>query len=991
MHSQRTIRSTAASNRQIEELEGKLRLLERKRMEDRDLKEQLEKATSERDRFKGIIDKLQAKYHPQQQELEKLKRELAEYEQRFVAIEDMQADHEIAMESAVLDREVAEETAEGYKADLEAVRARNEELELELELARDEKTELGREMSPEERSSTGWLQLERMNERLKDALISLRDISQDKEAALKEQIGGLEKEVDGFDGLKKQFEETKEKLLRSEADTNDLRQQLEAAMDAESIIESLEEDNSSMRNKLNELRAAIEDLEALRELNDELEINHVEAEKQLQEELDFKDSLLQDRERTAKEQQKALDEADYNISRFREYVTTLQSDLQDLQASKQITETEASQLSNKSRAMMDLNMKLQSSAAKTQVKAIDLELRKLDAEQASEHLAIVQLFLPETFQAERDSVLALLRFRRIGFKAGLVQNFVKERIASFGTRGQEEDVFAACDALDKLTWIAGMSDRLVNSISGCSSEAFAQYGGALYELEVVERTLNDYVDALRRDELQEGDMSVRLGRSIDVMTHLASLHLHSGSADYADELIMKTTLLQSQLESATSALTVTKTLLENNLSLPTDESESEDDESASDAHLIVNRLKIIIEQVRNAKVVSGKTHRALSDLQASSLTLNNTLMDQFEAVEKVSSMIVAYACRTGASLQAIFNEEGRSEQVSPSEIAASLSHVATNIFSLPAQEAGPYSTLATRLRDLVSLLSDLATLPTDLDNTIEFERAPQPWVARADELKRTKITSVDTEAELARTLEAVRERDSIVKQKEKELEEQSVRIEMLEARMKDASKRSAKIAELERNLREARDSEAKTKKEVALIQHEAQQDIERARQEMTRLGEERKQSGSRPGVDNDAMGAGTQSRMERDRQRLAGMSSALRHLREANVRLHLPAPDAPFSVVAKQQWLHEPLDVPNKSSRQDHSQRAVGNTIERMLAFATMKPVVDLTKTPENKLAWRPVKDSSRVRIERKNEEWIDCWRQTRDLSGHQSGQRMVK
>lgn len=977
IHSQRTIRSTAASNRQIEELEGKLRLLERKRMEDRELREQLEKATSERDRFKGTIDKLQAKYHPQQQELEKLKRELSEYEQRFVAIEDMQADHEIAMESAVLDREVAEETAEGYKADLEAVRARNEELELEVEVAREERIEMGREMSPEERSSTGWLQLERMNGRLKDALISLRDISQDKEAALKEQIGGLEREVDGIDILKNQFEETKEKLLRSEADTNDLRQQLEAAMDAESIIESLEEDNSSMRSKLNELRAAIEDLEALRELNDELEINHVEAERQLQEELDFKDSLLQDRERTALEQQKALDEADYNISRFREYVTTLQSDLQDLQASKQITEAEASQLSNKARAMMDLNMKLQSSAAKTQVKAIDLELRKLDAEQASEHLAIVQMFLPETFQAERDSVLALLRFRRIGFKANLVQSFVKDRISSFGTRGQDEDVFAACDALDKLTWIVGMSQRLVNSISGCSSEAFAQYGGALYELEVVERTLNDYVDALRRDELQEGEMSLRLGRSIEVMTHLSSLHLHNGPADHADELIMRATLLQSQLESATAALTVTKSLLENSLALPAAESEDEED-AASDAILIVNRLKIIIEQVRNAKVASSKIYRALSDLQASSLTLNSNLMDHFEAVKKVSSTVVAFACQSGAELQAAFGEEGRTEPVTPSEVAASLSKTATSIFSLPTQEAGPYSTLVTRLRDLVSLVADLAILPTDLDNTVEFERAPQPWLARAEELKRTKTTSVDKEAELARTLEAVKERDSLVRDKEKELEEQSVRIEMLEARMKDASRRSAKIAELERSLREAKENEMRMKKEFVRIQHEAQREIERSRQEMARLGEERKQTVSGPGTNDDSMSAGTQHRIRRDQQRLAGMSSALRHLRETNVRLHLPAPDAPFSVAAKQAWLHERLDTASRSSRQDQAQRAAGNAIERLLSFAALAPPVDLTKLPENKLAWRPVKESSRVKIEQKNEEWVD-WKQTRD------------
>jgi dynactin 1 len=37
--------------------------------------------------------------------------------------------------------------------------------------------------------------------------------------------------------------------------------------------------------KLEEYRIAIEDLEALKDLNDELEENHVETEKQLQEEI----------------------------------------------------------------------------------------------------------------------------------------------------------------------------------------------------------------------------------------------------------------------------------------------------------------------------------------------------------------------------------------------------------------------------------------------------------------------------------------------------------------------------------------------------------------------------------------------------------------------------------------------------------------------------------------------------------------------------------
>ena len=44
--------------------------------------------------------------------------------------------------------------------------------------------------------------------------------------------------------------------------------------------------------------------------------------------------------------------------------------------------------------MLNLNLKLQSSATKAQAKTIDLELRKLEATQAMEHLAIVQVRSP---------------------------------------------------------------------------------------------------------------------------------------------------------------------------------------------------------------------------------------------------------------------------------------------------------------------------------------------------------------------------------------------------------------------------------------------------------------------------------------------------------------------------------------------------------------------------------------------------------------------
>ena len=252
LHSQRTVRSSAQSARQIEELEAKIRQLERKRQEDRELKKSLDKVQEDRDRYQGIIEKLQKKYQPQQQEIAELKKQLTEAESKGQTTEELQAEHESIMEMALLDKEMAEEMAEGLKAELDALRANQEELELEVEVLREENSEFSKEMSPEERTSAGWLQMEKENDRLRDALLRLRDLTQDREGELREQVQELQAQVKEFEAFRKQFDDAKEKLLTSEATADDLRQQLEAALGAEEMIEELTERNMSMQEKLDD-------------------------------------------------------------------------------------------------------------------------------------------------------------------------------------------------------------------------------------------------------------------------------------------------------------------------------------------------------------------------------------------------------------------------------------------------------------------------------------------------------------------------------------------------------------------------------------------------------------------------------------------------------------------------------------------------------------------------------------------------------------------
>jgi dynactin 1 len=91
------------------------------------------------------------------------------------------------------------------------------------------------------------------------------------------------------------------RLASAEAHVEDLKLQLDDALGAEDMLEQLTDKNLQMSEvsswsyiwdsgadclkRMEEMRLIIEDLESLKELNDELEENHVEAERVLNEEI----------------------------------------------------------------------------------------------------------------------------------------------------------------------------------------------------------------------------------------------------------------------------------------------------------------------------------------------------------------------------------------------------------------------------------------------------------------------------------------------------------------------------------------------------------------------------------------------------------------------------------------------------------------------------------------------------------------------------------
>jgi len=120
------------------------------------------------------------------------------------------------------------------------------------------------------------------------------------------------------------FDEATKQLAQQEALIEDLKQQLDTALSAEDLLEELTERNLSLTERIDEMRTTIEDLESLRELNDELEENHLAQERELREEVEFKDSLIREQSKRIQTAEETNLDYESTIMRFRELVLSLQ-------------------------------------------------------------------------------------------------------------------------------------------------------------------------------------------------------------------------------------------------------------------------------------------------------------------------------------------------------------------------------------------------------------------------------------------------------------------------------------------------------------------------------------------------------------------------------------------------------------------------------------------------------------------------------------------
>jgi len=957
-------------SREIEALEAKIRIIERKRAEDRQKLSALEKLRVERDRFESVIQKLQNKLQPQQQELAELRKQLKDSQAKLADIEGVQTDHDAALEMATLDREVAEESAETLREELEVLRLRAEELDEEVKLLREENEELGKGVSEQDRTSQGWMQLEKSNERLKEALLRLREMSQSQEAELSGQIKSLKEDLKRLSGIEQQYTAMKARVDQSDAIIEDLRQQLELAAGADDMIEELTEKNLALTEQVDGLQLTVEDLENLKEINDELENGHIEAENQLQSELDRRDTLLFDYARQSDQQSGKLAEYEATIAKFRQLVAALQAQFQDLRSAKNLTEAQAEELNAQARDLINLNTKLQSAASKTQVSAADLELSQFQAQEALEHLELVSLFLVENATEPLDILATLSRMKRILFKSRQSYQQLYEHI-SIGDSTLAQHTLTCCDVLHRLAGIAFHCERVIQDIQTCSVENLSWYRTGMRRIMPVEDVLERHQAALAADEFNADRASEQLQEHSLTLTHI------SESRDLPHTSRSTATLVSRSIDTMLLALEFLH---------------SSQQSTATDA--LNNGFIEPTRHLRQAKTAANKIAGLINDLTLQQQSLNPGTDEELEMCLLICGPLFA-------ALQD-FVRDSLAVPATSSNIDNDLTTDGLEAFvsSIKDQTAHLYT-------QLTSLHAHLTTSPAP---TITTPAIPSSFAELAAHLKQSNLSTLSTStsddvttlrATLATTKDTLTTTIATA-------DERALRLSLLEARLPALNTASTRLGKAEVQLRNTQEAEQKLRalydsaqneleeQRVWIIKWKQEQNEKEDKQaqadsaEETRTEQARARDAARDDFD-PMSGAGTDSSQLADlRAELVGLQGTVRHLRamEAQQLYGIVIGDQGASNSALA-WLHEPL-VPAVQVKIDDTKRdrlKNGDALlDKFLAIVANAKSANIKESfagigkdgkgeekglhKVERLAWRPARQKSPWIVARQREEW---------------------
>ncbi|XP_068800058.1 dynactin subunit 1 isoform X7 [Struthio camelus] len=812
---------------QVRDLEEKLETLKIKRNEDKAKLKELEKYKIQLEQVQEWKSKMQEQQADLQKRLKEAKKEAKdalEAKERYM--EEM-ADTADAIEMATLDKEMAEERAESLQQEVDSLKEKVEYLTMDLEILKHEIEEKGSDGAA---SSYQVKQLEEQNARLKEALVRMRDLSASEKQEHVKLQKQMEKKNTELESLRQQREKLQEEVKQAEKTVDELKEQVDAALGAEEMVETLTERNLDLEEKVRELRETVGDLEAMNEMNDELQENARETELELREQLDMATARVREAEKRVEAAQETVADYQQTIKKYRELTAHLQDVNRELMSQQ---EASAEKQQQPPPEMFDFKIKF--AETKAHAKAIEMELRQMEVQQANRHVSLLTSFMPDSFLrhgGDHDCILVLLLIPRLICKAELISKQAQEKFdlnencaERTGLRGaQGEQLSFAAGLVYSLSLLQATLHKYEQALNKCSVEVYKKVGMLYPEMSVHERSLDFLIELLHKDQLDETVNVEPLTKAIKYYQHLYSIHLTDQAEDCTMQLADHIKFTQSALDCMGVEVGRLRSFLQAG-------------QEASDLAILLKDLETSCSDIRQ---FCKKIRRRMPGTDAPGIPaalgfgqqVSDTLLDCRKHLTWVVAVLQEVAA-AGAQMIAPLTENEGLLAVKLEDLAFKASE---QIYGT--QGINPYECLRQSCSILIATMNKMATAMQE--GEYDADR-PQTKPTPPADLRAAALRAEITDAEgLGLKLEdretVIKELKKSLKIKGEELSEANVRLSLLEKKLDSASKDADdRVEKIQTKLDETQTLLKKKEKEFEETMDALQADIDQLESEKVEL------------------------------------------------------------------------------------------------------------------------------------------------------------
>ncbi|XP_052772029.1 dynactin subunit 1-like isoform X2 [Mya arenaria] len=832
---------------EVKDLNEKLETLMVKRSDDRAKLKDFEKVKIQLQQLQEYKAKMQEGNTDLQRQLQTAKKEARDALDQYEQYKEEMADLAETVEMATLDKEMAEEKCEALQQELEQSRERCEELQVDLEILKNEISDKGTEGVATDFTVK---QLTQQIERLKEALVKMRDMSNQE----KHENQKFQKQVESMTTEIRTLRKDKERLTGEVAQLQeqqiDLQEQVDAALGAEEMVEQLTDRNLQLEDAIGEIRDEKNDLEAMNEMNEELQENARVTELELREEVDLAHAKTLEAVRKLEATQESMSDYEKTISKFRELVASLQ------ETNKELRSREAGTAEGKveSPQVEMFDFKTRFAESKAFAKTIDMEIRRLDVQQANTHVQLLQSFMAESFLkrgGDHDAILVLLMIPRIIGKSELLATQIRDKYEPLTTfdrttvlkSHQGEQSSFANHLIMMLNMLQSIMRQYDSALKTCSVDLFLKVGTLLPEMGAHEKSLDYFIDLLRKDQLDETTSVELLDKSINFFQQLYCVHLVGEEVNCTTFLSDQTRLVLSACDAIATDIGRLKVLI-----MPGQEN--------TEISILLRTLENCNSDTRTcARKIQSKDQvkrRLPQGDHASTAAPLSFSKEVQELIQQTAGHILKVArtlqlLASGAVQQAALLTDGTyelekykdTEGLLPKKLEELAYQACDRVYGK--DDTGLYDCLKMSFGIVVGTMNKTANAMEngeyDFDGTVDKKPVP-PAILRANMVKAAVSDIESLKLKLDGRDEAVRELKKQLKLKQEEVSEAGLRVSLVEKKLETASRDSdERVDMIQRQLDDALNNMRKKEKEFEQTLDALQADIDTLEQEKLELKE----------------------------------------------------------------------------------------------------------------------------------------------------------